>query len=356
MPSSGDILRSSRPVFRIDSQDQTALGLGLLEMVVEDDVDGLCRGQVTFGNWGPVQDTTGFLYFDRSLLEFGKDFEITFDGTSLFQGQIVAIEGDFPEGEPPRITVLADDRLQDLRMTRRTHSWESSTDADVIRAIAQNHGLSPQIDLNGPTHPAIAQVNQSDLAFVREQVRAAGGELWVEGTNFFAKARPARNQTPVPNLSHGRNRRSFVVTADLAHQRTKVCVSGWDVSAKDTVTHEAEVAVLGSEVGNGDSGPSVRQSTLGARVDTIVHTAARDSSAAEAVANGYFRGIARRFLVGHGVAEGDPTLRVGREVEIEGVGPLFSGNYVLVQTRHTFTAADGYRTEFTVERAALGKP
>lgn len=355
MPNS-DLLRSARPVFRIDGQDQEALGSGLLEMVVEDDADGLCRGRITFGNWGPVNNTTSFLYFDRSLLEFGKDFEITFDGTALLNGRIMGLTGEFPEGEPPRLTVLVDDRLQDLRMTRRTRSWESSSDADVLRAIAQDHGLTPQIDLNGPTHAALAQVNQSDLAYARERVRAAGGELWVEGTTLFAKARPARQQSPNPQLAHGRNLRSLVVTADLAQQRTTVTASGWDVSAKDAVTYDADDAVLGAEVGNGDSGPSVLRSALGERKETLVHAGARDTAAAEAVANAHMRGLARRFVVGHGVAEGDPALRVGRAVEITGVGPLFEGAYVLAQTRHTFTAEEGYRTEFTVERAFLGRP
>lgn len=355
MPSN-DLLRSARPVFRVDGQDQEALGSGLLEMVVEDDADGLSYGRITFGNWGSANNTTGFLYFDRALLEFGKDFEIMFDGTALFRGRILGLEAEFPESEPPRLTVLADDRLQDLRMTRRTRSWESSSDADVLRTIAQDHGLTPQIDLNGPTYAALAQVNQSDLAFARERVRSVGGELWVDGTTFYAKARTGRNQSPSPQLSHGRNLRSFRVSADLAHQRTQVTVSGWDVSAKDSVTHETDDGVLGSELESGDSGASVLQSALGARAETIVHAGARDAAAATAIADAYFRSVARRFVVGHGVAEGDPALRVGRKVEIQGVGPLFSGNYVLAQTRHTFTSAEGYRTEFTVERAFLGQP
>jgi phage protein D len=135
-----------------------------------------------------------------------------------------------------------------------------------------------------------------------------------------------------------------------------VSVTGWDVGAKQGVKHDATDSLLGSEVDGGDAGPAILQSALGARVDAIVHSGARDTSAAEAIANAYFRGIARRFIVGKGTAEGDPGLRVGRRVEVKGTGPLFSGKYVIVETRHTFTSRAGYRTELTVERPAMGKP
>lgn len=348
--------QSSRPTFSVDGQARSEFDLGLLEMAVTEDTEGLYRCEATFGNWGQSGNSVSFLYFDRRLLEFGKGFVVKFDDNTLFDGRIVGLEGDFPEGSPPRITVLADDRLQDLRMTRRTRSWASSSDADVLQAIANDHGLTPQIDLSGPTHATLAQVNQSDLAFARERARAAGGELWVEGRNFIAKARSARASGAATDLVHGGNLRCFRVTADLAHQRTSVSVSGWDVSGKKGVKHDASDSLLGSELDGGDSGPSILQSALGARTETLVHSGARDASAAEGVANAYFRSVARRFVVGHGTAEGDPKLRVGRKVELKGVGSLFNGKYVLVETRHTFSAGGGYRTEFSVERAALGRP
>ena len=39
----------------------------------------------------------------------------------------------------------------------------------AIRTIASDHSLTPEIDASGPTHKVLAQVNQSDLAFLRER-------------------------------------------------------------------------------------------------------------------------------------------------------------------------------------------
>ena len=39
---------------------------------------------------------------------------------------------------------------------------------------------------------------------------------------------------------------------------------------------------------------------------------------------------------------------------IAGLGSLFDGDYYVVRVRHTYNLADGYRTEFDVERPGLG--
>ena len=37
------------------------------------------------------------------------------------------------------------------------------------------------------------------------------------------------------------------------------------------------------------------------------------------------------------------------------IGPLFSGKYYVVEVRHRFDSQKGLRTEFTAERAGIGK-
>src|ERR1041385_4891832 len=104
----------------------------------------------------------------------------------------MGLEAAFPEGQSPEITVLAEDRFQDLRMNRRTRSFSDVSDSDVINQIATDHGLSPSVDLNGPTYKVLAQVNQSDLAFIRERARAIDGEVWMDANTLNAKSHSGR--------------------------------------------------------------------------------------------------------------------------------------------------------------------
>ena len=361
MPELADTqaLYGARPTLSIDGRAEAALSDALLGLLIEETTDGLYRCEATFGNWGTTGSEADFLYFDRALFDFGKALKVEAGSGdaagALFDGVITGLEARFPQGSPPELVVLAEDRLQELRMTRRTRSFEDVTVADVVQQVASDHGLSPQVDLDGPTWPVLAQVNQSDLAFLRERVREVDGELWVEGSTLHAKARARRDGGEL-SLTWGRRLREMNTLADLACQRTSLIARGWDRSAKDAADHEAGEDAISPEVESGDSGPATLKAALGERVEKIVHPMPTDPGQAQAMAEARFRQLARRFVTGAGVAEGDARIRVGGRLTLAALGPLFDGAYTVTEVRHTFDAQTGFRSRFRVERPWLGRP
>ncbi len=356
MPSDApSLLRASRPSIRIDGEDAPRLTEGLLSLLIAETSDGFYRCEATFGNWGNPGGRIGFLHFDRQSLEFGKRLRIQLDNFLLFEGRISALEASFPPDRPPEITALAEDRLLDLRMTRRTRTFTDASDADVFQQIANDHGLSPDIDIPGPTHPVLAQINQSDLAFLRERARATGVELWLAENSLKAHPRPERGDSPI-ELAYGRQLQDFTVLADLAHQHTSLTAAGWDVAAKNALTHDAGDDALGSEISDGDSGASVLRSAFGERKGSLVHGVPLGSDEVQTLAEASFRHAARRFLTGRGIAESGNGLRVGATLDLTGLGPLFSGAYYVSEVRHRFDGRLGLRTEFRCERPWIGQP
>jgi phage protein D len=101
---------------------------------------------------------------------------------------------------------------------------------------------------------------------------------------------------------------------------------------------------------------SILKNKLGDRKEAIAHGVPVTQQEAQARADAYFRGIARRFVVAQGIAEPNPPLRVGSSAELSGLGPLFSGKYYVAGVRHLFDGATGMRTEFTAERPGLSRP
>jgi len=360
MPDSGSspALYASRPRISVEGTEEAALAQQLQGLFVEETTAGLCRCEATFVNWGPKNGSVGYLYFDRALLDFGKKLTVEMgagDGAGrLFEGRITALEGRFSGGRPPELLVMAEDRLQDLRMTRRTRSWEQASDADVIRRVAQAHGLRADVEVSGPTHRVVAQVNQSDLALARERARAAGAELWIEGDTLKARARTGRGAGSL-SLTYGEGLVEFAVAADLAHQATAFTVAGWDVASKQAVQPQATASVVQGELNGGVAGSDILQQAFGRRPQQVVHDLPVDENEARALAEAHYARAARRFVLGHGVAEGDARLRVGAELELRQVGPLFEGKYFVTRVRHTFDAVHGFRTAFSVERPALGR-
>ena len=356
MPNEPDTgLRLARPTINVAEEDNSALAGGLLSLLIVENTNGLYHCEAMFRNWGEINNGTSFLYFDRRTLDFGKAFKVKLGVDTIFDGKIMGLEANFPEGGPPELNVLAEDRFQDLRMTRRTRTFVDVSDADVINQIANEHGLRPEVSVTGPTYKVLAQINQSDLAFLRERARAIDAELWMEGRTLNAKSRANRNGGTL-QMTYGNELREFSVLSDLAGQHTSVTVSGWDVASKSELKYEATDAIISGELNGDTSGGSILSSVFGPRKEALVHTVPLTSQEAQTEAEAFFKMSARRFVVGRGVAETDSRLRVGSYVDLQGLGPLFSGKYYLSEVRHLFVdGPKGIRTEFTAERPGLGR-
>jgi hypothetical protein len=237
-----DALKPSRPTIFVAGTQSSSLTGGLLRLRVREDVHGLASCEAEFGNWGPNGDSSDFLYFDRRL-KLG-------DGV-LFSGRITGLEGRYPQGNSPSVVVLAEDRFQDLRMTRRTRTFADVSDADVVSQIASDHGLTADVGISGPKHKVLAQLNQSDLAFLRERARALDAELWMTDSKLSVKPRSSRGGSPI-TLTYGKELREFRVLADLAGQATSLEVTGWDVAGKTGLKERADGAVVGGELNGGE--------------------------------------------------------------------------------------------------------
>lgn len=350
------LLYSARPALTLDGEAARDLEDGLLSLMVEESSEGLARCEATIANWGTAAGAVGFLYFDRATLDFGKPITVSVGGgdraAQVFEGRISGLEGRFPKSRPPEILILAEDRLQDLRQTRRTRVFEDVTIEDVINTIANAHGLDADIDVEGPTWPVLAQVNQSDLAFLRDRAADIDAEIWVRGDRLLAQSRALRPAETV-TLNYGRSLQELSIAADLAGQCTALTVGGWDISGKEPVESEAGPQGLAGE-SEGQTGSAVLEEAFGDRPERIVHRLPLSLGEGDALAGAEFRRRARRFLRGTAVAEGDGRIHVGGSVTFRGVGELFDGAYTVTAVRHLFDLDMGLTTEFSVERPWIG--
>lgn len=350
---------SARPTLRVNGQIAADLGeRWLVSLMVEETTLGLFRCEARFQNWGPKgAGADSFLFFDRQILDFGQPFAVELGApgntSPVFAGRITGIEAHYPAQRAPELTVLAEDRFQDLRMERRTRSFEQISDADLFRRIASDHSLAAEIDVDGPTHRVVAQLNQSDLAFLRERAAAIDAELWVDHRTLYAQQRTRRSAGSV-TLTYGQNLLECSVLADLAHQRTAVRVCGWDVAAKQAIDEEATDNVISGELAGGRSGSAVLGQALAERRERIVSAVPLSQNEARSMAEARYRERARRFVRATGTVNGEVRLRVGATVKLQELGPLFEGNYYVTRARHLFDLTYGYRTEFDAERPAIG--
>jgi phage protein D len=354
------LLYSARPNILVGGRDNAALAEATISIGIRESTEGLFTLEATFGNWGMRKGSVGYVYFDRSLLDFGAELSVKLGAGDaageVFRGKITAIEGRFPQRVAPQVLVLAEDRLQDLRMTRRTRVFENASINSIVSDVLQGYSLDKTVDVDSLTFPVVAQLNQSDLAFLRYLARAADADLWFEEgkLKFISRSRPASGN-PV-TVVYGQTLHEFSVSADLAHQRTKLAVTGWDVDGKTAFSESVSDEKVQGELDNGESGTSILRAKFGERAEQIVHEIPLSTDETRARATALYRTRARRFVTGHAIAEGDARIVVGKRVQLDGLGPLFTGKYYVTSVHHTFDSMNGFRTSFSVERAGLGRP
>lgn len=355
-PGSKSAFVPAQPVIKVDDEVVPGLSEGLITLLIEETGAGLYRCEASFGNWGTVENEAGFVYFDRELFDFGKTMEIEAgEGDTagrVFNGRIMGLEAQYPASRPPELVVLAEDLLQDLRMTRRSRSFEDVSDEDVIDQIAGEHSLQTDVDIDGPTYRVLTQVNQSDLAFLRQRARAVDAELWLEDSTIHVQARSRRDAGDI-TLTYPTGLIEFSVCADLANQCTGLVIGGWDVAGKENIAYEVTDSVISSELTGLESGSSLLQGKLGERVERLVHMVPENSDEARYLAEAHFREKARRFISGRGFTDGDGRIRVGAWVNLQGLGEMFNGRYYVTEVQHTIDGQNGYRTYFKVERPGI---
>ncbi len=197
----------------------------------------------------------------------------------------------------------------------------------------------------------IVQMDETDLAFLRRLARRVQADLWLEGDTLMVQPRSAAGDGIT--LAWGAGLTAFRAQADLADQVTALGVAGWDTAGKTAIEEVVTDAVMAPEVGDGLSGSAIFQAAFGDREIWLGREVPLSDEEAHALAEARFAARARRFVTGIGVTAGDARLRVGKSVNLQGLGAWFDGVYSIVAVRHSFDQQGGLSTEFAVERPFL---
>ncbi len=349
------------PVFSVDGQREGDLARDCVRLEICEATDGLKTAELHLlavgggapGPPGPM------LHLGAGVVDFGKTLSIAVGATgqerTVFEGVISAIEAVFVDGEPPLIVVLAEDALMRLRMTRRMRTYRNVTDGDIASELASEHGLQADVGVDGPRYDVVQQLNQSDLAFLRERARLVQAELWCSQRTLHFCTRSNREGTTI-TLVQGNHLLRTRLAADLAHQRSSISVSGYDAEQKDVIDETAGADTIDSEIAGGITGARLVSRALGTAASHRVREAALTSTEANAWAKAEMLRRCRRFVTVDAVARGVPEMIVGSRARLEQVGAPFEGDgYYVTSVRHTYDLSNGLQTQFCAERATLNE-
>lgn len=346
-----------RPVIHIDGQRYEKVNELVVAMDMREQEGGLCALELRLSNIASSTDgDAGYAFEDEAEVKLGSTITV-FGGDisepqELFRGVITGLEADFPESDPPELLILAEDRLQQARMARRSEVHRDQSLADLVGDVAQRLGLQNEISGLSSPRGTWVQFNECDLAFLRRLLCRVDADIQVVGETLQAAPR-SEVQRNIIEMEMFHDLRSVKFIADLANQVTGVTSTGWNPLRGQRVSGRSQGVNFGP--GRGRRGAQILQDSLGERSEHIGHISVTTDEEAQALADTVFDQRARRFVCAEGTATGHPGLRVGSHLQLSGVSQRFENTYYVVSTHHRYDQQGGYKTDFTAECASLGE-
>jgi uncharacterized protein len=288
----------------------------------------------------------------------------------VFEGDVTGIEVRFPNGGMPTMTLVAHDYLHRLGEGEYARGFGPLPDVLIAAILSAENLLLPAIDPTiAAASTAIAAVNfifsgtgrkqaeQSDLDFMKEIAATYDADFWVEGDVLYF-SRFFKDYTPSLTLKWGESLLDFTPKVSTVGQVAGVAAKftlreipldfvvtvGWDFNR--------EALVL--TVVPGLAGTVAAKSLVGPLLTTITDPLASPADIVNSalVLAHELRKLLNNRLTGSGTAIGDPRIRAGAIIRLEGLGQDFSGDYRIASADHIF-GADGYRTKFSVRKEII---
>jgi phage protein D len=270
--------------------------------------------------------------------------------TTIFKGEVTAMEPTFQVGGNTSITIRAMDKMHRLGRGRQTRFWEEMKDSDVASEVGAESGLAVGVDETEDLMPYILQRNESNIAFMKRL--AARNNFLVRVVDGQLEFKKASFQGTATVIQMGDNLQSVRWNFNSAGQVQQVIVRGWDPSKKEAIVGMAGASDVTS-IGGGELGAQL-SAKFGDSIAYVTDVPVSSQGMANAIALSEMERHARQFARGTGRIKGNDALRAGTMIEFSGLSEGLNGSFYVMATRHVIQSKTGYSTEFTFCSNTMG--
>lgn len=373
------------PDFRIRiNGDQLPLAMrgAITSITYQDGIEGADRVEMTVAN-------PNLRWLDHPLLSVDNGFSLSIGYApatpeEVFVGEITGVEPSFPNGGMPTIRITAQDFLQRLTHGQKDRAFRISIptignfplpDVAIASIVSATNLLIPYPDPVGGalsvlmtlatyiTAPQTAQINvprqksQTDFDFLKELARRNGWEMYIDHTleprGYILRFQfLMQDYAPSVTLKWGTSLMEFTprltTVGDVFGVTARIWVATLKMEFVIVVSWDYDRAcfklmIFPSLIGDVDEflGPEAKGKTLSVKPTGF-------PTSLSAVLGELLPRLNNR-LKGSGSTIGDPSIKAGRVINLEGLGAQFSGLYRITSATHTLDTG-GYRTSFEARK------
>lgn len=362
MPEAKDMI--SQMYFKIDGSEAP---IDLLDYVKEITVDTSLYQPDMFS----LEINDPYLkWIDSPLFTIGKSVQISGkqandrDVIPLTKGEIIAIEPELVQNSGASlssVTIRGYDQSHRLHRGKKSRPYVNATDSDIVQQIASANGLDCKVDSTPVVYDMVLQDNRTDMEFIYERAWRAGYLAYVENGKLIFRSASAEDSAQA--LKWGNNLLDFQARFSSAGQVSKSEIRYWDIQKKEAFSGEMKTPEGTPTVAEVNHGGEMAAKAFGFEAVEIVnnHTILKQPEA-DLLAKSVLNDKCHNLFRAEGTCRGNPEVRAGKLVQIEGIGTRFSGQYLITRAIHrrdfsgytTWFEISGYRAD-TLEQLLGGK-
>jgi phage protein D len=309
----------------------------------------------------------------EDLFSVGKKVEIGFststtanfsegaEDSSLFEGEITAVETQFTSGSQAPLVVRGYDASHRLHRGRFNRSFLNVTDSDVVKKIAGEVGIPlGKVEDSGVVHEYIFQQNQTNMEFLRSRAARIGFELFVQNGKLNFRKPAADEEVEATWLGDMAN---FRTRASGSDQVSEVEVRGWDYKEKKpivaTANKESGVVTKNQQGAGSEAAGKLK----GGKKLVVVGQPVYTQQEADKMAQSIMDEMGGQFIQADGEGQGNPQIRAGKKIKLSNISKSSSGpqstmgksdgGYYVNSCRHLYNKRD-YTTSFSVRGSRGG--
>lgn len=348
------------PVFRIlvDGKDLlTNYYMEIASVQVDNTLKGADRFAFTVNSTFNFE-TREFEHL-QTTFEFGKPVEIYMGYTGnlplklMLRGMITSIQTSFPSSGLPQINISGYDLSYPMTKGKRSDNWTDQTDTQVVKLIASRYGLDIKAEDTKVKQPKTEQSQESDFQLLEKLAERNGFEMYVYDKTLYFQA-PKNNVPAMVTLEWGKGLVSFAPEINISEQISKVEVRGWDVHKKAEILGVAKSGdEPGREAGRRSGAEYVKAVVKDDDAGSLkIRIPVFSKQEAEQRAKAILKKRAEMLVQGSGESIGLPEIMADTNVELKGLGKMFSKTYYVDQSTHTISTS-GYKTSFKVKDTTI---